>query len=46
VESEEVHLTREEMQRLLEALREIEEQGEEVQEALRRIGRQNVDRDW
>lgn len=45
-EPEEVHLTEEEMQRLLEALREIEEEGEAVQEALRRIGRQNVDRDW
>ena len=45
-EAQEVHLTQEEMQRLLEALREIEEEGEEVQEALRRIGRQNVDRDW
>ena len=43
---QEIHLTQEEMQRLLEALREIEEKGEEVREALRRIGRQNVDRDW
>ena len=34
------------MQRLLEALRAIEEKGDEVREALRRIGRQNVDRDW
>ena len=46
IEAQEVHLTQEEMQRLLEALREIEEEGEEVQEALRRIGRQNVGRDW
>jgi len=45
-DAEEVHLTQEEMQRLLELLREIEEEGEEVQDALRRIGRQNVDRDW
>ena len=45
-EPEEIHLTQEEMQRLLDALREIEEQGEEVQEALRRVGRQGVDRDW
>ena len=42
----EVHLTQEEIQRLLDALREIEEEGEEVREALRRIGRQTVDRDW
>jgi hypothetical protein len=34
------------MQRLLESLRQIEEDGEDVQEALRRIGRQGVDRDW
>ena len=45
-EPEEVHLTQEEMQRLLDALRDIEEQGEEVQEALRRVGREGVDRDW
>jgi hypothetical protein len=45
-EPEELHLTQEEMQRLLDALREIEEKGEEVQEALRRVGRQGVDRDW
>ena len=31
---------------VLDALREIEEEGEEVREALRRIGRQTVDRDW
>ena len=45
-EAEELHLTQEEMQRLLDALREIEEEGEDVQEALRRVGRQGVDRDW
>jgi len=45
-EPEEVHLTEEEMRRLLESLRQIEEEGEEVQEALRRVGREGVDRDW
>lgn len=45
-EAEELHLTQEEMQRLLDALREIEEEGENVQEALRRVGRQGVDKDW
>ncbi|MDP6763518.1 MAG: hypothetical protein QF903_15085 [Planctomycetota bacterium] len=45
-EPQEVYLTREEVQRMLEKLAEHEEQGEEVKARLYRNRRQRVERDW
>jgi Ca-activated chloride channel family protein len=43
---QELELTREELTRLLDQLEELERQGAAVREALRRVGRKPVERDW
>lgn len=45
-EGEERFLTREEVQRLLDRLKQIEEEGEQMRAALRRAQRQRVNKDW